>query len=266
LAKPLLHYTISGSGPPLIILHGLFGSGKNWQSQVRRYRNQFNVVSVDLRNHGLSFHDHEMNYAAMVDDVMQLLDALELPRCCLLGHSMGGKLGMMIAWQYPQRIERLVVADIAPVNYQHHFDDLIEAVMAIPLDEFHTRKEVDLWLRVQIPDDMLRGFLLQSLVRVGDGWQWRIHWAAIKQNFSRLSAFDELPPDWRITVPSLFIRGARSDYITDTGLTAIAEHFQAANMVTVANAGHWLHFEQPDQFSEYVLDFLSNPQSSQESR
>ena len=174
-----LHYSRSGSGEPLLILHGLFGSGKNWHSQARRFAEFFDVYCVDLRNHGQSFHADEMNYPAMADDVVRLLDHLGIDSCRMLGHSMGGKVAMTIAIQHPALISRLVVADIAPVSYRHHYDDLIDPILALQLDRYRSRAEVDHALRAYIPEDTLRAFLLQNLERDGAEWRWR---ACLAQN------------------------------------------------------------------------------------
>ncbi|MDH3537807.1 MAG: alpha/beta fold hydrolase, partial [Gammaproteobacteria bacterium] len=136
---PLLNFASSGSGQPLVVLHGLFGSGRNWQSHTRQFASRCQVINVDLRNHGQSFHADEMNYPIMADDVAQLLQRLELADCNLLGHSMGGKVAMTLAVNYPALVSRLIVADIAPVSYFHHYDDLIEPILALPLDAIESR-------------------------------------------------------------------------------------------------------------------------------
>ncbi len=138
---PDLSYTRSGDGPPLVVLHGLFGSGKNWQSHTRQFASHFEVFNLDLRNHGQSFHSDEMNYPAMADDVAGLLQRLNLGNYNLLGHSMGGKVAMTLAAINPGSVARLVVADIAPVAYFHHYDDLIDPILALPLDAIESRAE-----------------------------------------------------------------------------------------------------------------------------
>ena len=132
---PELHFTSSGSGKPLIVLHGLFGSGKNWQSHARQFADHFQVFNVDLRNHGESFHADEMNYSVMATDVVHLLHRLELGNCFILGHSMGGKVAMTLAMQNPDLVAAMIVADIAPVTYFHHYDDLINPILALHLEK-----------------------------------------------------------------------------------------------------------------------------------
>ncbi len=237
-------------------MHGLFGSSRNWHSQVRRFADSYEVFAIDLRNHGQSFHADEMSYAAMAGDVARLLERLGLNHCRVLGHSMGGKVAMTLAIQYPGLVSRMVVADIAPLAYYHHYDDLIEPILALELDSFESRTQVDHALRPNIPEDQLRAFLLQNLVRESASWRWRINWRVIQRDMDALTGFDELPRDWLGKLPTLFIRGASSDYIDDTGIEVIERHFENASIATIAAAGHWLHAEKPQEFSQLVLDFL----------
>ncbi len=251
----LLHNSLTGAGPPLVILHGLFGSSKNWQSHARRFSRHFATYCIDLRNHGESFHADEMNYPAMSADLVALLDELGLDTCHLLGHSMGGKVAMTLAHEHPGRIDRLIVADIAPVAYSHDYDDLIDPIMALPLATIESRVQADHLLRPHIPEDPLRAFLMQNLARTEGGWRWRVNWAVIQREMDELTGFD-LPTGWRIDTPTLFLRGARSDYVGDIELEVIEAHFTNFELATLGEAGHWLHAEQPDAFIERVLAFL----------
>ncbi|TNF88620.1 MAG: alpha/beta fold hydrolase [Gammaproteobacteria bacterium] len=251
-----LHYSSAGDGEALVVLHGLFGSSRNWQSLSRRFASRFQVFSVDLRNHGQSFHADEMNYPAMAGDLAALLQQLGLESCRILGHSMGGKVAMTLAANYPGLVGRLVIADIAPVSYLHHYDDLIEPILALPLEQIESRTQADHRLRQHIPEDPLRTFLLQNLVRQADGWRWRINWRAIQRDMEFLTGFDEMPAGWRIDLPTLFIRGARSDYVGDAEIDLIRERFGDAEIATIEGAGHWLHAERPEEFAERVLAFL----------
>lgn len=255
---PELCYNRIGSGQPLVVLHGLFGSSKNWQSHTRQFANHFEVFNVDLRNHGQSFHSDEMNYPAMAEDVAGLLQSLGLDNCHMLGHSMGGKVAMMLAVKHPFLIGRLMVADIAPVTYFHHYDDLIEPILALSLGSLDSRAQADQLLRQNIPEDQLRSFLLQNLVREPDGWRWRVNWRAIQRDMAFLTGFGDLPQDWSIDLPTLFIRGARSDYVGDSEIDVIERHFGQATIATIEDAGHWLHAEKPDAFAQRVLEFLQS--------
>jgi esterase len=255
---PELHFSTLGSGKPLVVLHGLFGSGKNWQSQARQFANQFKVFTVDLRNHGQSFHADEMNYSIMAEDVAQLLYRLELSACDILGHSMGGKVAMTLALQNPDLVARLIVADIAPVTYFHHYDDLIDPLLALSLETIDSRAQADQLLRQNIPEDQLRAFLLQNLVRESTGWRWRVNWSVIQRDMEWLTGFGDLPQDWRIDLPVLFIRGANSDYVSETEIAVIEQHFSNYRLETIEDAGHWLHAEQPESFNRLVLEFLQS--------
>jgi pimeloyl-ACP methyl ester carboxylesterase len=253
---PELHFSTLGNGKPLVVLHGLFGSGKNWHSQARQFANQFKVFTVDLRNHGQSFHADEMNYSIMAEDVAQLLYRLELSACDILGHSMGGKVAMTLALQNPDLVARLIVADIAPVTYFHHYDDLIDPLLALSLETIDSRAQADQLLRQNIPEDQLRAFLLQNLVRESTGWRWRVNWSVIQRDMEWLTGFGDLPQDWRIDCLSLFIRGANSDYVSETEIAVIEQHFSNYRLATIEDAGHWLHAEQPESFNRWVLEFL----------
>ena len=161
----LLQYTKVGQGEPLLILHGLFGSSKNWQSLAKKFAEHFTVYAVDLRNHGDSFHDPLMNYEVMAGDVRALTSQLGLRRYHIIGHSMGGKVAMLYAFRYPDNVSNLIVADIAPVTYQHSHTQLIKPILEIDLKQVNSRSQVDKLLATDISDPMLRGFLLQNLAR-----------------------------------------------------------------------------------------------------
>jgi len=255
-APGLLHFTRTGFGEPLVIVHGLFGSGKNWRSLGQLFSKNFEVFTVDLRNHGQSFHHDEMSYEVMAEDLFRLLTHLKISSCRLIGHSMGGKTSILLALQHSNLISRLVVADIAPVPYSHAYDHLIDPLISLVLDQYESRSAVDKALQENIPDDLLRGFLLQNLERNDQHWRWKVNWPAIKKNLRQITGFPDLGEDWQINTPTLFIRGEHSDYIGATEEAVIAAHFRQATVSTVATAGHWLHAEQPQQFARQALDFL----------
>ena len=246
----------SGSGPPMAILHGLFGSARNWTRLTKRFAADRRVLAFDLRNHGSSPWAPGMGYEIMAEDVAHALDARRLSGVDLVGHSMGGKVAMTLALTQPRLVTRMIVADIAPVSYFHHYDDLIDPILALPLERLESRAQAEQLLRQNIPEDQLRAFLLQNLARGSEGWYWRVNWQAIQRDMEWLTGFIDLPQDWRIEVPTLFLRGDRSDYIGETEVEVIGDHFDAAEIVTVTDAGHWLHAEQPRRFIELVFDFL----------
>lgn len=240
------------SGPDLLIVHGLYGSARNWGVIAKRMSDRFRVTAVDMRNHGESPWAGSHTYPDMAADLADEIDA----RSHVVGHSMGGKAAMVLALRHPAKVDRLVVADIAPVAYSHHYDDLIDPILALPLDGIESRGQADHLLRAHIPEDPLRVFLLQNLARDEQGWRWRVNWRAIQRDMEYLTGFIDLPQDWRLELPTLFIRGARSDYIGDPELEVIEAHFSDVEIATVADAGHWLHAENPQQFAAIVLEFL----------
>jgi len=252
-----LHYTETGNGKPVIILHGLFGSSKNWQSLSRVFSRHFKVFRLDLRNHGQSFHHDEMNYPAMVGDVYRLISNLGIDSCSVIGHSMGGKTAMLLTLEHPELVSQLVVADIAPVNYSHSHSHLLQSMMCLRLDQMDSRSSVDKALQQDIPETMLRNFLLQNLERKDGQWRWNVNWSVIDQQLNHLTGFPNLPADWKVKTQTQFIRGEHSDYIDDIGIRTIDNHFEDATIKTINNAGHWLHAEQPAKFSQLVLEFLA---------
>ena len=251
-----LYFTSTGSGQPLVVLHGLFGSGKNWHTHARRLATHYRVITVDLRNHGQSFHADEMNYSVMADDVKALLHQLAIDKCYILGHSMGGKVAMALALHNTDLFAAMIVADIAPVAYFHHYDDLIDPILALRLDRLESRAQANQLLRQNIPEDQLRAFLLQNLIREPGGWRWRINWQVIQRDMEWLTGFIDLAADEVIELPTLFLRGEKSDYIGDAEIEVINRLFSRPSITTIEDAGHWLHAEKPDAFSMAVLDFL----------
>ncbi len=252
-----LNTRVMGEGEPLLLLHGLFGAGGNWATLAKRWSGHRQVVLADARNHGASPHVPEHDYPAMVADTLQLLDRLGIARCDLLGHSMGGKTAMLFALKYPERVRRLVVADMAPVGYSHTHAPYIDAMLAVDLASVASRQDVDLALRTAVPEAGLRQFLLTNLVRDADGFRWRLNLPVLRESMSSLIGYDVLGADDRFEGESLFIHGAQSDYVSEAHRTVIRRHFPAARIEALAGAGHWLHAEQPDAFFSAVEQFLA---------
>ena len=250
----ILFNRIYGEGPPLVILHGLFGQSDNWTTLARAWSNHFQVVTVDQRNHGQSPHDQAFSYELMAEDLAETLDAMNLESVNLLGHSMGGKTAMFFAQQHPHRISKLIVADIAPRFYAPHHGEIIEALKALPLESLKDRNSADAELAKGIPDFGTRQFLLKNLYRNDTGgFSWRFNLEAIS---TQISEIGKALPNAAVHLPALFVRGSKSKYITDEDQSEIARQFGNATFATIPNAGHWLHAEQPEAFSEAVLDFL----------
>lgn len=245
-------YTQSlGEGPPLVLLHGLFGSADNWGSIARHFLQDYQVISVDLRNHGRSPHAALQTYALMADDVRETLDALGIEQAFVLGHSLGGKVAMQLASQYSSRVKKLIVVDMAMRAYADAHTHLIAAMQAVDLRDMPSRSAVDKALTAAIPNDMVRQFLLTNLIKVNDHLQWRLNLKGILASYADLQAAIEVD----FQGPCLFIRGARSDYMSAADMAQIAEHFSQVQFVSLPS-DHWVHAEQPQRFIETVESFL----------
>jgi esterase len=250
-----LHYHESGTGAPLIVLHGLFGSLDNWRPVSRLLSDRFRIIAVDQRNHGRSPHASDMNLREMAKDLRGLMDRLELGRAHLLGHSMGGKTAMQFALLHPEQVDRLVIADVAPVRYEPSHRRLMEAMMALDTGSISTRAEADAELGRSIPDPAVRQFLLKSLARDGSGrFHWRLNLPALRQNYDLLLA----PPEMERPCerPALFLCGDDSDYVKDTDISEVRRFFPRAEFERVPGTGHWLHAEKPETVADAIRRFL----------
>lgn len=192
----------------------------------------------------------------MAADIITLLDTLGFASATILGHSMGGKVAMSCALQYPERIQSLIIADIAPVTYEHEFETIIAAQKALPLDQLSTRVEADELMSTWIEQPMLRQFLLQNLVKSTEGYQWRINLPVIDEQMPVITAFPEIPVDTHFDKATLFLRGAQSNYVLEKHHQTIYQRFPKATIKTIENCGHWLHAEQAELFYQSTVDFL----------
>lgn len=250
-----LNYTSQGQGSDMVILHGLYGSGTNWSRHARWLAQRYRVLLPDLRNHGRSPHAPDMSYPALAHDVLALLDREGIDRALVLGHSMGGKTAMTLALQHPERVRALVVADIAPVDYgRHGHSEIIAALQGLALDELSSRQQADAALAAAIPNAMVRQFLLTNLQRQQDRFQWRIPLATLAAQLPQLGSFPELSAPY--LGPTLFLYGARSDYVRAEHHERIMQLFPQAQIERIDNAGHWLHVEQPQAFAARLDEFL----------
>jgi esterase len=250
----------SDTGEPLLILHGLFGSLSNWSWHSRRFAEHFAVIALDMRNHGASPHSSEMSYPAMAADVLEFLDDQAIDAAHVLGHSMGGKVAMQLALSHPERIRRLVVADVAPVRYggeRGEHDEIFEGLGAIDLTTLDSRSAADHQLAAWVEDEVVRQFLLSNLVRSDNGdFAWRINLPVLRERYADMRG----KPDSERPYPRevLFVRGDQSDYITEHHRDEILALFPHAKIKTIMQAGHWLHAEKPETFNRIVRTFLQS--------
>lgn len=251
----LFHRTF-GKGEPLFILHGLFGSSDNWVTLSKTFAEKYQVVLVDLRNHGRSPQSDLWNYAAMSEDIYELANQLGLYRINLLGHSMGGKVGMTIANAYPDFLMKLIVADIAPKHYPIRHRNIIDGLLSINLEQIKSRNEADMQLANYIQEPSLRQFLLKNLDRdVEREFKWKLNLEIINNHLENVGV--ATIPSNKISIPALFIRGTNSDYITDEDIMEIRKHYSNSSVESIGNAGHWLHAQQPEAFVKTVMEFLA---------
>ncbi|WP_333669207.1 alpha/beta fold hydrolase [Elioraea tepidiphila] len=253
--------TEQGDGPPVVILHGLFGSVQNWRTVAGRLAATHRVIAADLRNHGASPHAGRMDYPAMAADVAALIETRAGGRAAVIGHSMGGKVAMWLALTRPTLVERLVVVDVAPVAYRPTLQAYAEAMRALPLRPGMRRAEADAALAAAIADPGERAFLLQNVRFDADGPPaWRLNLAVIGAAVPTISAFPDPPGSARYDGPVLIVAGERSGYVRAGHHATILRLFPRAAFVVVPGAGHWVHAEAPEPFLRAVEPFLAIPE------
>lgn len=265
-----LNYRKTGKGSPFVILHGLYGSSDNWISIARMLEERFTIFIPDLRNHGKSPHTPTHTYQDMVDDLVRFFKDHHLEKAIVLGHSMGGKLAMMFASEYPELVTGLIVADIAPKNYNSEtrpFKTVLQHEMILGLMEelnlvaVKSRKEIDYFLSDKLKEITLRQFLLKNIHRNKEGdFEWKINVPILKYALSSITS--EVNSDWFadrkpiLNYPVTFLRGLDSDYISDQDFISIREIYPEARLIDIPDAGHWLHAEQPEKFIAAVLSAI----------
>lgn len=244
-----------GDGPPILLAHGLFGQGRNLGALARRLAKGRRVVTVDMRNHGDSFHDPDHSYPAMADD---LADAVaELGGCVdLVGHSMGGKAAMALALTRPGMVRKLAVLDIAPIGYDHSQTQLIDAMESLDLAAIDRRGAADAVLAERVDDPGVRAFLLQSLDLKADPKTWRLNLSALRDQMDHVVGWPDGLPRAAFEGPVLAVAGEQSDYVSEPGQAALRDHFPQARVVWVKDAGHWLHADAPEVVAEILVSFL----------
>lgn len=242
--------------PPLLIVHGLFGSGRNWGAIAKRIALHRQVVTVDLRNHGESPWSSVHDYRAMAEDLGETI-ARHAGRMDVLGHSMGGKAAMLLALTEPDRVRRLIVADIAPVAYSHSQMHYVDAMRALDLAGISRRSQADAELAEAVPEASVRAFLLQSLAIESGRADWRLNLDALGAEMPKILDFPAIQA--RFSGPTLFLVGGQSDYVRPAHRARILELFPAAGYEVLPKAGHWLHADAPNAFVAAAEGFLDGP-------
>jgi esterase len=250
-----LYYREMGQGQPLVILHGLFGSSDNWLSIGKVLAEHYHVYLVDQRNHGQSPHSDIFSYDAMATDLEGFFEDVGLNKALLMGHSMGGKTAMLFTTRHPEKVEKLIVVDIAPKDYPVHHDTILDGLNALALDSLQSRNEADALLSHYVPELGVRQFLLKNLARTDKGFEWKINLPVITASIDIIG--EGLDEGDHYEGPVLFIDGEKSNYIKEGDAPLIHAHFPKANIVTIRGAGHWVHAEKPEEFLQTVQTFLS---------
>ncbi|MFV8325105.1 alpha/beta fold hydrolase [Flavobacterium sp. ZS1P14] len=251
----MLYSKIEGSGQPLLILHGFLGMSDNWKTLGAQLASDFQVHALDLRNHGRSLHSEAFSYEIMVQDVFEYCQAHNLEKINIIGHSMGGKVAMLLATTHPKLVDKLIVADIGPKFYPQHHQDILAGLNAVDFSIKPSRNEVEEIMSKYIPDFGTRQFLMKNLY-----WQepgqlaFRFNLAVFNTKMDEIGI--PLPENLVFDKPTLFIRGGNSNYILDSDFENIKHHFPKARVETISNVGHWLHAENPAVFYQTVISFL----------
>ena len=249
-----LHHRILGEGQPLLILHGLFGNSDNWQTHAKKLAEYFQVILIDQRNHGHSDWTNKINYDLMAEDLSELIEELKLDKVFLLGHSMGGKTVMRYAQLHPEKVGKMIVVDMMNKAYPPHHDEIFKGLSEVDLEQLTTRSEVENILLPFIPDDATRQFLMKNLYWKEKGkLAWRINVPVLKAEMPNMMT--TIPAD-EVLTQTLFIRGEKSGYICDDDIESIEAQFPDSTLITIPDAGHWVHAEAPEAFLNAVLEFL----------
>lgn len=252
-----LAYREFGTGQPLVILHGLFGQSDNWNTLAKRFAEKgFHVFAVDQRNHGLSPHSDEWDYHVMAADLNEFIKFHNLEKPVLLGHSMGGKTVMFFEMLYAGVADKIIVADIAPRAYEPHHDAVLKALNAVDFSDINTRKDAEAILGKYLTDFGTKQFLLKNIYWKEDATKqmdWRFNLKIITQKYDNVGV--EAPAGSSDT-PALFLKGEKSNYVTEEDEKDIAARFNHYKIETIANSGHWVHAEQPEAFFNSVMGFI----------
>jgi len=251
-----LHYKQQGSGTDVILIHGLLGSLENLNMVAKGLIDHYRVTNVDVRNHGLSFHKNSMTYSELAQDIVDVMDDRDIERAHILGHSMGGKIAMQIALEHSEKVDKLIVADIAPVAYPSHHTHIIEGLQSIDIGKISSRKDADNQLAKFVDEAGIRQFLLRNLVSKDGYFDFKCNLEFIEQCYPQI--MKAYQGEQHFNGKALFIKGGNSSYISAEHRDIIMQLFPQSRAKIIQGAGHWLHAEKTTAFNKIVNDFLQN--------
>jgi len=249
-----LNFFEFGSGRPLLILHGLLGSSENWGRVAKVLSTQFQVITVDLRNHGMSFHDSKMDYSVMADDVIALIKRYQWHCPIIMGHSMGAKVALAITQQFEAEIQKLILVDMTNKRTDNRHLDIINAMASVSIGKIGSRSALRNALEKDIKNPQLLGLIIKNTIQVADALRWKVNIEAIKLNYENI--INPVHIDEPIDIPTFIIKGEKSDYICDADIPSLENLFTSYEIETIPNAGHWVHAECPELFISSVLSNL----------
>jgi esterase len=252
--QPLLHYKVVGEGPTVVLLHGLFGSLENLGMVARELSKNFQVISIDLPDHGQSYRTLNFSYETYARSVVETLASKGISTYSLVGHSMGGKVAMCIALTEPNPVQKLVVADIAPVAYENRHQNVLTALSGIDLNQLESRKHAEHQMNNTIQEPGVKQFLLKSLTQTDGQWSWRFNLDLILRDYSVISEGINFSSPY--SGQTLFVKGSESNYLTLEHQQAVVDRFPNSKVKIIQGTGHWLHAEKPVAFNKIVNDFL----------
>jgi esterase len=256
-----MHYVSSGQGEAVILIHGLFGNLDNLKNLANLLEQQYQVIRVDVPNHGLSEHWPTMDYPQLADAMIDVVDDLQINHIHVVGHSMGGKIAMAMALLHPERVTSLVIADIAPVAYSPKHLSVFAGLTSLVLDKNTTRQSALTHLMAVGIDEPTAQFLLKNLQRTDTGFEWKMNLHGLIESYDRIIGWDlPLTGDHHFNKPALFIRGGESNYVTAEHRDDIMRQFPQASSKTLNGTGHWLHAQKPEIFNRIVAEFIEQNQ------
>lgn len=252
---PKLNFKTFGNGDPIIIMHGLFGMLDNWQTIAKKLADNYMVYLVDLRDHGKSEHTKDFSYPLLARDIAEFLESEWIHEAYILGHSMGGKTALQFVKDYSDLVKKLIVVDIGIKTYKGGHEVILEALKSVPINSVESRKEVEQHLSKYISEVGIRLFLMKNLTRNKEGgYRWKMNLDLLIKNYQEI--LKGIILEEVVETPTLFIRGANSRYIQDEDIADISNHFSNMELVTIENAGHWVHAEQPNELLSAINSFL----------